>query len=116
MIGIKRVYEPWEAHDGYRVLVDRLWPRGLRKVDARLDEWLREIAPSPQLRRWFGHEPSRWPEFAERYRLELAAPSSVAHLQRLRGLAADMTLTLLYAAREDRYNSAIVIAERLRRA
>lgn len=114
MIRIKRIYEPREASDGYRVLVDRLWPRGLNKEDAQLDEWLREIAPSTSLRKWFGHDAARWAGFVEHYRQELATSSSTAHLQRLRTLARGRALTILYASREDRYNNAVVIAAVLR--
>ena len=114
MITIKRVYDPAARTDGYRVLVDRLWPRGLTRDDARLDEWLREIAPSSELRKWFGHAPERWPEFAKRFRRELSEPARAAHIERLRTLAADRTVTLLYAASDDRHNNAVVIADLLR--
>ena len=114
MITIKRVYDPASRADGHHVLVDRLWPRGLTKGDARLDEWLREIAPSNELRKWFGHAPERWPEFVTRFRQELAEPTRAAHIERLRTLAADRTATLLYAARDDRHNNAVVIADLLR--
>jgi uncharacterized protein YeaO (DUF488 family) len=115
MITTKRVYAPVAASDGYRVLVDRLWPRGLAKEDAKVDEWLKEIAPSAGLRKWFGHDPARWPEFVERYERELAAPQPQAHLERLRGLARRSAVTLLYAAREERYNNAMLLAEMLSR-
>jgi len=114
MIKTKRIYDPAEAGDGHRVLVDRLWPRGLRKEDAGIDEWLREIAPSPELRKWFGHEPARWRGFVTRYKRELSAPQAQAHLERLRGMARRATVTLLYAAREERHNNAEVLADLLR--
>lgn len=113
MISVKRVYEPAAASDGTRVLVDRLWPRGLRKEDARLDEWLRDIAPSPELRKWYAHDAARWEEFQARYRAELATPERLAHLERLAAIARTGTLTLLYAAREERHNSAVVLAQML---
>ena len=87
MIRIKRIYEPLDSSDGYRVLIDGLWPRGVKKEDARLDEWLKDIAPSAKLRTWFGHQPARWPEFASRYKKELEAPDKAAHLKRLKALA-----------------------------
>jgi uncharacterized protein YeaO (DUF488 family) len=115
MIKTKRIYDRPEASDGHRVLVDRLWPRGLRKEDAGIDEWLREIAPSPELRKWFGHEPARWRGFLARYKKELAAPEAQAQLKRLRRMARGATVTLLYAAREERHNNASVLADMLRR-
>jgi uncharacterized protein YeaO (DUF488 family) len=114
MIKTKRIYEPWDASDGYRVLIDGLWPRGVKKESARLDEWLKDIAPSPKLRTWFGHQPERWPEFASRYKKELTAPEKAAHLKRLAALSKKQTLTILYGAREERYNNAVVISEILR--
>lgn len=80
---IKRAYEPALPGDGYRVLVDRLWPRGLSRARAKIDEWRRELAPSGALRRWFGHDPERWPEFQARYRRELANPEARAALREL---------------------------------
>lgn len=109
MIAIKRIYEPPADDDGYRVLVDRLWPRGIAKDDARLDEWLKEIAPSNQLRKSFAHDPERWPEFVARYREELLTPAASAALERLRGRANCGTLTLLYAAKSTEYNNAVAL-------
>ena len=107
MIRVKRVYAPPEPGDGTRVLVDRLWPRGLKKTDARIDLWLKEVAPSPELRRWFGHDPARWPAFVRRYHAELAArPEAV---QKLLELAASGTLTLLYAAHDEAHNNAVAL-------
>ena len=94
---MKRAYEPPSPEDGARVLVDRLWPRGLRKAEAAIDCWLKEIAPSSELRRWFGHDPSRWEEFRRRYRAELSARPEL--LDKLRALAEQGALTLVYAAR-----------------
>jgi uncharacterized protein YeaO (DUF488 family) len=115
MIKTKRVYDPPATGDGHRVLVDRLWPRGLRKEEARTDEWLREIAPSANLRKWFGHDPARWPGFVERYRQELASPQAQAQLERLRKLGRRGTVTLLYAARDEQHSNATALADVLRR-
>jgi uncharacterized protein YeaO (DUF488 family) len=111
-VRLKRAYDPAEPDDGYRVLVDRLWPRGVSKERARLDEWARELAPSVELRTWFGHDPERFAEFERRYRAELAAHG--AKLDELRGRAREGTLTLVYAARDEEHNDAVVLAERLR--
>ncbi|HLZ73220.1 MAG TPA: DUF488 family protein [Dehalococcoidia bacterium] len=108
-IRIKRVYEPPAPEDGRRVLVDRLWPRGLSKERARLDAWLRELAPSDELRRWFGHDPGRWQEFSRRYRRELADPVRQAALKEL--AAGDLPLTLLYAARDTEHNEAQILKQ-----
>ena len=108
MIRIKRAYDPPTADDGCRVLVDRLWPRGLSKAKAKLDEWNKDIAPSPELRIWFGHDPQRFAEFSRLYGVELKArPREVAHL---RSLAAGKTpLTLVYAAKDPACNHALVL-------
>lgn len=111
-IRIKRVYDPPEPGDGSRVLVDRLWPRGLRKADAALDAWIRTAAPTPQLRTWFGHDPARWDEFQARYRKELAAdPPGIAELLDWAGRG---RLTLLYAAKDPAHNHALVLVDVLR--
>ncbi|WP_298438815.1 DUF488 family protein [Geobacter sp.] len=109
MVGIKRIYDPPAPEDGTRVLVDRLWPRGIAKDEARIDEWLKEIAPSDELRKWFGHDPARWEEFRERYRRELEAKGEP--LERLRALAGKGTVTLLFAARDEEHNNAVVLKE-----
>jgi uncharacterized protein YeaO (DUF488 family) len=106
---IKRVYEPPEASDGLRVLVDRLWPRGLGKDAVHLDGWEKEVAPSPELRKWFGHSPERFAEFSRRYGAELAGKGEA--LARLRALAAKGPVTLLYAAHDEEHNHARVLAE-----
>lgn len=106
----RRIYQPPRHDDGRRVLVDGLWPRGVRRTDAALDEWLKEVAPSPALRRWFAHAPERFEAFAERYRAELVGNPG---LERLRGMASQGTITLLYAARDERHNHARVLAELL---
>lgn len=108
----KRVYEPAEAADGYRVLIDRLWPRGVPKEEARLDEWARELAPSRELRLWFGHEPEKFDAFRRRYRAELT--SHEAKLSELRRRGRQGALTLVYAARDVEHNDAVVLAELLR--
>jgi len=97
---VKRVYDEPEPSDGRRVLVDRLWPRGLRKDSGTFEEWLREVAPSDELRRWYRHEPARFAEFARRYRSELSEPERAEALRRLRGYADAGPLTLLTAARD----------------
>ncbi|MBB5550905.1 DUF488 domain-containing protein [Rhizobium lentis] len=104
---IKRIYQPKDDKDGTRILVDRLWPRGLSKRDAAVDIWLKDIAPSPALRRWFGHDPAKWTEFQRRYRDELEKNSSaVEDLKRHIGKS---TATLLYAAKDTEHNHAIVL-------
>ena len=108
MVRVKRVYDPPTPDDGARVLVDRLWPRGLAKEDARVDWWAKEVAPSDKLRRWFGHSPPRYREFVERYREELEGNE---FLGRLRELAAKRPVTLLYAARDERHNNARALVE-----
>ncbi|OPY89800.1 MAG: hypothetical protein A4E72_00980 [Syntrophus sp. PtaU1.Bin208] len=112
-IQIKRAYDPPAPEDGYRVLVDRLWPRGLSKERAAVDEWLREVAPSNDLRRWFGHDPERWAEFKRRYFVELAAPATQEALAHLQTLAAGGGMTLLYAAKDEARNNAVVLREYL---
>jgi uncharacterized protein YeaO (DUF488 family) len=109
VIGIKRVYEVPSRDDGTRVLVDRLWPRGVSRVRAALDEWLPDVAPSPGLRQWFSHDPRHFAEFRRRYRAELRANPQV--VAQLRKLADGRRLTLLYAARDPHCNHALVLAE-----
>jgi uncharacterized protein YeaO (DUF488 family) len=115
MIHVKRAYEPAIASDGCRVLVERLWPRGLRKEDARLDDWLKDVAPSESLRKWFGHDPARFREFRERYKRELHSRVARAPFDELARRAARETVTLVYAARDEEHNSAIVLAGELER-
>lgn len=108
-IVIKRVYEPAAASDGIRVLVDRLWPRGLRKEAVPLNLWLKDIAPSTELRKWYGHEPERWPQFKSKYEAELTAHTeAIADLVRL---ARKTTVTLLYAARDGERSNAEVLRQ-----
>ncbi len=110
-IVLKRAYEPAAADDGSRVLVDRLWPRGVAKADAKLDAWMKEIAPSTELRKWFGHDPARWEEFRKRYRDELDAHGDL--IAELRSLARKGRLTLVYSAHDEAHNDAVVLRERL---
>jgi uncharacterized protein YeaO (DUF488 family) len=109
MFRIKRIYDPPAAEDGRRILVDRLWPRGVSKETARIDEWLKEIAPSDELRKSFCHDPARWEEFRGRYWEELKGHGEV--LERLRGEAQRGTVTLLFAAKDEKLNNAVVLAE-----
>lgn len=109
MIKVKRIYDPPDPSDGVRVLVDRLWPRGMRIEKARIDEWLKEIAPTNVLRTWFAHDPRKWDEFRIRYRREIEAAGKESELYRLRGLAKRGTVTLLYAARDEKRNNAIAL-------
>lgn len=111
-VQIRRIYDPAEDSDGYRVLVDHLWPRGVSRERARLDEWARELAPSDELRKWFSHVPERFEEFRKRYRRELAAQPEL--LEKLREQASNGRLTLIYAARDREHNNAAVLAEFLR--
>lgn len=107
-IRIKRIYETPAPDDGLRILIDRLWPRGLRKENAHIDHWLKEIAPSDALRREFGHDVSKWAMFQRRYREELAANPA---LEELRALAAQNDITLLYAAKDEAHNQAVVLKQ-----
>ena len=108
MLKLKRIYEAPEASDGYRVLVDRIWPRGVSKEKAQIDLWVKEIAPSDALRKWFGHDPERWEEFQRRYRKELqkdiALTNQLQQLEKQHG-----TLTLVYSARDEDHNQAVAL-------
>ncbi len=111
VVEIKRVHEPATAGDGVRVLVDRLWPRGVSKEAAGLDEWFKDLAPSPQLRKWFNHDPERWNEFQRRYRSEL--DKRTARVDVLAALGDTKKLTLLYAAKDEAFNNAVVLCDYL---
>jgi uncharacterized protein YeaO (DUF488 family) len=111
MIKIKRIYQEPDPRDGLRFLVDRLWPRGISKEQACVDRWLKEIAPSDELRRWFGHDPAKWDEFRGRYLAELQDQRSL--LDEIVGHARKETVTLLYAARDEEHNNAVVLKELL---
>ena len=104
---LKRAYEPADESDGVRILVDRLWPRGVSKTRARLDLWMKDIAPSAELRTWFGHDPARWDEFQGRYMTELRNDPTQIH--ELRTLARSGPVTLVYSARDERHNDAVVL-------
>lgn len=113
-IQIKRVYAAPEESDGIRVLVDRIWPRGIKKEALQAEQWLKDLAPSTALRSWFGHDPARWDEFCRRYFAELASAGTA--LEQLRSLAATNRLTLLYAARDETYNNAAALKEFLEKS
>lgn len=112
-IRTKRVYEEPNPDDGTRVLVDRLWPRGVSKEAAALDEWLKDVAPSDELREWFDHDPDRWDEFVSRYHAELSDREE--EIERLRSVAEEDTLTLLYAASDTEHNNAVALKQFLER-
>ena len=107
MIKLKRVYESPSPKDGLRVLVERLWPRGLTKERAAVDLWLKDVAPSAELRKWFGHDPARWEQFQERYRQELREKKDAVQLLRQKGK--EGTVTLVYAARDEDHNGALAL-------
>ena len=109
MVKLKRVYLPPTPDDGLRVLVERLWPRGVTKEQAALDVWLQEVAPSPELRRWFGHDPAKWPEFRRRYWQELAAKQKETDFLQQEGR--NGAVTLVYAARDEEHNAALALKQ-----
>ena len=111
-VALKRAYEAASNSDGTRVLVDRLWPRGVTKAKARIDVWLKDVAPSTQLRKWFGHDPGKWTEFQRRYRDELKGSEALAELRKL---AREGHVTLVYGAKDEEHNDAVVLAKLLRR-
>lgn len=108
MVTIKRIYEPADKGDGFRILVDRIWPRGISKEEAHVNEWLKEVGPSTELRKWFGHKPERYRQFSERYKEELAANSAFDQLKEL--VKKHPRVTLLYSARDTEHNQARVLA------
>lgn len=108
-VRIKRAYEPAAKEDGARILIDRLWPRGIKKEALQLSEWSRDLAPSTELRKWFNHDPALWDEFQRRYKAELAEHPDV--LQSLRERAQKEDLCIVYGARDERYNNAVVLRE-----
>ncbi|HKA17624.1 MAG TPA: DUF488 domain-containing protein [Blastocatellia bacterium] len=107
MINLKRAYEKPSKDDGERILVERLWPRGLTKLQAKIDLWLKDVAPSTELRRWFGHDPKKWDEFRRRYQKELKNKDELIKL--LKRKAKNGTITLIYAARDEEHNGALVL-------
>ena len=106
---VKRVYEKPSADDGSRILVDRLWPRGIKREDAKIDLWLKEIAPSTELRKWFNHDPGKWEEFKQKYFEELK--SNAAAVGQILELSGNKTVTILYSAKEERFNNAVALKE-----
>ena len=113
MINIKRVYEKPANEDGWRVLVDRLWPRGMKKQSARVDVWMKDVAPSGALRKWFGHEPEKWSEFQKKYRSELKKNKQlIAELKKME--KEHKTLTLLFGAKDQEHNQAVALADALK--
>jgi uncharacterized protein YeaO (DUF488 family) len=112
-VHLKRVYDPPARGDGVRILVDRVWPRGKTKDAAHVHEWIKELGPSTELRKWFNHDPARWKEFQAKYHAELKSPEQRERLDHLRQLAAKRPLTLVYGAKDTEHNQAVVIAEEL---
>ena len=112
-IGLKRAYDPPDRSDGYRVLVDRIWPRGVTKDDLEVDAWLKDLAPSTELRKWFGHDPAKWKEFQSRYRTELREKKEALKL--LKQKSKEHTITLLYGAKDQEHNEALVLKRALDR-
>lgn len=113
MIRIKRVYREPSPRDGIRILVDRVWPRGVTKTRARIDAWRKELAPSAPLRKWFGHDPAKWIGFRKRYRTELADSDQLSALKELARLSRRKTITLLYGAADEEHNQAVFLKELL---
>ncbi|HXP64226.1 MAG TPA: DUF488 family protein [Steroidobacteraceae bacterium] len=112
---IKRAYEAAARGDGYRVLVDRLWPRGLTKQELPLDQWDKDLAPTTELRKWFGHEPERWAEFQKRYRKELSSPEQRGRMRELLENASPRALTLVYGAKDEEHTHALVLQAELKK-
>lgn len=111
MIKIKRVYEEPGAGDGMRILVDRLWPRGISKERARIEDWRKDLAPSTPLRKWFGHDPAKWKGFRARYRAELRRSGQIDALKELARLSRQRTVTLVYGAADEKHNQAVALKE-----
>ncbi len=113
MIKLKRAYEAASEGDGLRILVERLWPRGVSKQQAKIDLWLKDLAPSTDLRKWYGHDPDRWPQFRKRYWAELKAQGDLLTL--LKHVAEERAVTFVYAASDEERNSAVALKELLER-
>ena len=111
MLKIKRVYEPASAEDGYRILVDRVWPRGFTKAKAHVDEWRKDLGPSDTLRRWFGHDPAKWDEFRRRYRQELEASGLWKDVKAIAERARNEDVTLVFGAKDVEHNQAVALRE-----
>ena len=116
MVKLKKVRDPYERSDGYRVLVERLWPRGMRKESLAMDEWAKEVAPSTELRKWFGHDPERWAEFQRRYHSELKKEPAASRLAELAKRSGAGTLTLLFSSHDAEHNNAVALKDELERA
>lgn len=112
VIRIKRIYDPLDSKEGVRILVDRLWPRGIKKEKAKVDIWMKEIAPSPGLRKWFNHEPTKWEGFKKAYKEELEHSKAIGELERYIGV--NKKITLLYAASDQEHNHALVLLDYIR--
>ncbi len=110
-VGLKRAYDKPSADDGYRILVDRVWPRGISKDDAKIDKWLKDIAPTKELRKWFGHDAEKWPEFKKRYFRQLEERSEA--VDEVKQRAGEKTVTLVYAAKDEDHNNAVALKEYL---
>lgn len=114
MLQLKRVYEKPAKNDGYRIFVDRLWPRGVSKENAHFDLWLKEVAPSNELRKWFAHDSKKWPEFQKKYQAELK--TNAAHFQELKdAVKKESVVTLLYGAKDEEHNNAVVLLRLLQK-
>jgi len=111
MVHIKRAYEPPSRSDGTRIMVDRLWPRGLNKEQVKVVKWMQKLGPSTELRKLFGHDPAHWKEFRKRYKAELRSPEALAMLKEVSETAARGTVTLVYSAKDEEHNQAVVISE-----
>ena len=111
MVKLKRAHDPAARSDGYRVLVERLWPRGMRKEELVVDEWLKDVAPSTELRKWFSHDPARWSEFRQRYHRELGKRPAHARLLELAQRAAEGTITLLFSSHDAEHNNAVALKD-----
>ncbi|QKJ30404.1 DUF488 domain-containing protein [Mucilaginibacter mali] len=112
-VKIKRIYEPFAKSDGFRILIDRLWPRGIKKEGTHIDKWMKDIAPSTQLRKWFDHDPEKWDEFRMKYHHELNESDAMKEMAAI--INEQATATLLYGAKEEKYNHAIVLQELLKK-
>jgi uncharacterized protein YeaO (DUF488 family) len=110
-VKLKRAYDEPSRNDGYRILVDRVWPRGVSKDEAKIDEWLKDIAPTKDLRKWFNHDPEKWPEFKKRYFRHLEERSEA--VDEVKQRAAEKTVTLVYAAKDEEHNNAVALKEYL---
>lgn len=116
MLKIKRAYEPAETSDGRRILIDRLWPRGVSKADARIDAWLKDLSPSTELREWFAHDQQKWEEFRKKYRQELSAPEKARLIEDIAQHARHNNVTLIFSAKDIEHNDALVLEELIQKS